>query len=81
MKIHVFKGTMPCLDINQDNMGLYRERDPDAHWDDLRRAIITESKQEEFTPALKQILLEDLAYTYGRESDKFIAKVKEFKLL
>lgn len=39
------------------------------------------AKEVELTPELKQILLEDLAYAYGRNTNKFGQKLKEFYLI
>jgi hypothetical protein len=90
-KILVFYGNQPCLDITTCDVegpnfnvkyGVNRDRNPDRDWSELRKSrISTNTKEVEMTPELKIILLEDLAYTYGQDSKKFNAKLKEFKLI
>lgn len=70
MKIKVFYRIEPCL--KEDNgFGLHRDRTPDAGWGELRNTIISEAKEVEMTPELKKILIEDVAYWTGSNSEKF----------
>lgn len=87
----VFYRTQPCLDISEldvttgPNVGkkcsLNRDRNPDRGWSELRNTILSLAKEVEETYELRQILLEDLAYTYGRNTTKFTEKLKEFKFV
>jgi hypothetical protein len=79
-KILVFGHNQPCLDV-RGNMGLNRDRNPDRDWSELRDTTLLYAKEVEMTNELKQILLEDLAYTYGSVTDKFASKLKEFGLV
>ena len=83
----VFWGNQPCLDTTvcdtpgpnlNKTYGLNRDRNPDRDWPELRRTDITTGKYVKETPELRQTLLEDLAYTYGRDTKKFTEKLKEF---
>lgn len=79
-----WNGTEPILDIDEEGFALYRDRDPDAGWGPLRRSKMSKNDhiiQVELTPELKQTLLEDIAFTYGKDSKKFTAKMQEFNLL
>ena len=91
-KIKVFHNNQPVLDIftldvpkNTPNYGkkygLNRDRNPDRDWNELRSSDMSNVKEVVLTKKLKQILLEDLAYTYGNDSHKFSLKLKEFKLI
>lgn len=92
-KILVFPYNQPCLDIRvMDNVskdspnhnvkfGLNRDRNPDRDWPELRSSRLDSAKEVEMTDELKQILLEDLAYTYGNDTNKFALKLKEFNLI
>lgn len=91
-KILVFAGNQPCLDISTMDVpkgtpnygkkfGLNRDRNPDRDWSELRSTSIEYAKEVELTNELKQILLEDLAYTYGSSTRKFASKMKEFDLI
>lgn len=87
----VFYRTQPCLDISELDVttgpnvgkkyGLNRDRNPDRDWGELRNTILDNAKEVEETYELRQILLEDLAYTYGRDTTKFTEKLKEFKFI
>lgn len=79
-KILVFYGNQPCLHI-ADNMGLHRDRNPDNGWEEMRNTTLNNVKEVELTPELKQILLEDIAFMWGRTSSRFTNKLKEFNLL
>jgi len=79
--ILVFPGNQPCLEIDEKNMGLNRDRCPDTGWGELRWTTINNAKEQELTPKLKHILLEDIAYVYGTESKKFTEKLKKHNLL
>lgn len=89
MKIFIFYSNEPVLDISHEqrsdgttyHLGLHRDRLPDADWSELRRTIITNAKEVEMTEELKTILLEDLAFTYGDDTKKFNAKLKEFNFI
>lgn len=92
MKILVFYGNQPCLEIKQLDVpeetpnygkkyGVNRDRNPDRDWSELRQTSLEYAKEVELTPELKQILLEDLAYTYGSNTSLFASKLKEFNLL
>lgn len=83
----VFYGNQPCLDIEvcqtpgpnfNRKYGLNRDRNPDRDWSELRNTDLSIAKVVKDTPELRQILLEDLAYTYGRDTKKFSEKLKEF---
>lgn len=80
-KILVFHGNQPCLDVQGDDTGVHRDRNPDAGWNELRATNMKFAKEVELTPELKLILLEDLAYFLGQHTTKFTAKLKEFKLI
>lgn len=80
-KILVFNNNQPCLDIRSDGTGVNRDRNPDNGWDELRVTNIKYAKEQELTPELKVILIEDLAYFLGKHSDKFTVKLKEFNLI
>lgn len=86
----VFWGNQPCLDTevcetpgpNLNRVyGLNRDRHPDRDWGELRRSDVTDARHVKETPELRLILLEDLAYTYGRDSKKFREKLEEFNLI
>ena len=77
-KILVFYDNQPCLD---KSTGLNRDRNPDNGWTELRNTVLTQAKETELTPELKQVLLEDIAYVYGNNSKQFTAKLKEFNLI
>ncbi len=83
-KILVFHGNQPCLDISENNVGkkfgLNRDRNPDRDWTELRNTSLEYAKEVELTPELKLILLQDLAYAYGNDTDKFTQKLKEYEL-
>ena len=84
-KILVFNGNQPCLDISfdiiqQKKYGLNRDRFPDVDWGQLRKTVLSDAKQVELTKSLKKILIEDLAYVYGKDSKKFSEKLIEFEL-
>lgn len=80
----VFYKREPVLDISivQDaDFGLHRDRTPDRDWSELRRGRIQDKAEDlPATPELLQILLEDLAYTYGNNTSVFVKKLKEFNL-
>lgn len=69
--------------IPVNEMGLNRDRNPDADWDELRSTNLNSNtiSEVELTEELKIILLEDLAYTYGNNTTKFNNKLKEFKFI
>lgn len=87
----IFWANQPCLDISELDVttgpnvgkkyGLNRDRNPDRDWSELRNTILSSAKEIEETPELRQILLEDLAYTYGNNTTKFREKLKEFKFI
>lgn len=82
--IKVNYGFQPILHIDEEGMGLNRDRNPDNGWSELRRTRIENNesiKEVELTPKMKQILIEDLAYAYGNDSTKFSKKLKEFELI
>lgn len=79
-KILVFNNSQPCLQI-RDGFGLNRDRNPDSDWNELRVTDVKYAKKTKLTQELKQILLEDLAYTYGKDSKLFREKLKEFKFI
>ena len=80
----VFYGIEPVLDITiqEDGrkFGLHRDRNPDSGWSELRHSHMNERcKEIPDTPELRQILLEDLAYTFGKNSVDFKTKLKEYE--
>jgi hypothetical protein len=82
MKIKVIYKNQPILDIDEDNFGLNRDRNPDSGWGELRRSSLTHNKTIEVdlneNRKLAIILIEDLAYAYGSDTKKFNKKLKEF---
>lgn len=92
MKIKTIHG-QPVLDVSISDTtdksspnfgkeyGVNRDRCPDADWGELRQTCMSYAKEVELTPELKQILLEDLAYAYGRNTNKFGQKLKEFNFI
>ena len=62
-------------------MGLNRDRNPDRDWPELRRSNINYCKEVELTDELKKILIEDLAFAFGNNSEKFYQKLREFNLI
>ena len=84
----VFYGIEPCLEITEydgktgpnvgKKYGLRRDRNPDRDWSELRNTCMSISKEVEDTDELRKILLEDLAYTYGKDTKKFTDKLFEF---
>ena len=76
-------GTQPILEVDNDGMGLNRDRQPDSGWGELRRTRmgVTQVKEIDLTQEMKQILLEDLAFAFGDRSDKFMERVLHFELL
>jgi hypothetical protein len=70
----------PILDIREDGMGLYRDRQPDRGWSPLSWRTNADIKEVEFTKELKVRLLEDLAFTYGVGTHNFNQKLIEFNL-
>ena len=90
MKIFTFHRNQPILDIEVEQTkgvnygskyGLNRDRNPDGGWDQLRNTRMDYAEEVELTPELKKTLLEDLAYAYGHDSNKFSEKLIEFNLL
>jgi len=87
----VFYGNEPCLNVETldvktgpnvgKKFGLHRDRFPDRDWAEMRSTALSEVQEIEETPKLKQILLEDLAYIYGSNTNKFTEKLKEFKFI
>ena len=86
----VFYGNEPCLDITicsskgpnfNKKYGLHRDRLPDAGWGELRSSLLSGAKVVAETPELRQLLLEDLAFAYGRDTKKFAEKLTEFKFI
>ena len=79
MKIKVFDGIEPCL-LEVDGMGVHRDRTPDAGWGGLRYTILSKAKNVELTPQLKIILIEDLAFYKGSDSEIFSELMRTFEL-
>lgn len=86
----VFYGNQPCLDTTvcetpgpnfQKKYGLNRDRQPDRDWGELRNTDQSTGRFVKETPELRQILLEDLSYAYGRDTKVFTEKLKEFKFI
>ena len=86
----VFYGNQPCLDLEvcktpgpnfNKSYGLNRDRQPDSGWSELRRTDCTVGRFVKETPELRLILLEDLAYAFGSNTEKFKEKLKEFNLI
>ena len=84
-----FLYNQPILDIDSEGFGLNRNRNPDTDW-----AELVKTKLDNYTNNIKDIdisltmnleykliLLEDLAYTYGKDSMKFRNKLIEFNLI
>ena len=75
----------PLLELRGDTKGtewgVTRDRFPDNSWDELRETHISKFKDVEETPKLRQILLEDLAFAFGHNSQKFSEKLVEFGFL
>lgn len=61
--------------------GLNRDRNPDTDWGELRSTSMDSAKKVELTENFKKILLEDLAYAFGSDTNKFSQKLKEFNLI
>lgn len=72
-------GFLPILEFDKDRGGLSRDRNPDRDWPELRRTHLQYLK--EVTSKLKQVLIEDLAFAFGNNSEKFYQKLKEFNLI
>lgn len=74
--IYVINGNQPCLEIKEsDKIYCYnRDRNPDNDWNEIRLTLMSEKncKFVELTDELKQILIEDLAYFIGKDSNQFI---------
>ena len=90
MKIYLFYGTQPCLDITickdeepnyNVKYGVNRDRDPDSGWGQMRSTILSSAKEVELIPELKITLLQDLVFYYGSDSKKFTEKLKEFEII
>lgn len=90
--ILVFSNNQPCLNISTLDVkegtpnygkkyGLNRDRFPDRDWGELRSTSLAYAKEVELTDELKQILLEDLSYAYGNNTQLFGNKLKEFNLI
>ena len=86
----VFYGNQPVLEIKTETQsganfgnkyGLNRDRLPDSGWGELQWTILTEAEELEETPKLRQLLLEELAYAYGNNTNKFREKLIEFKFI
>ena len=90
MKIKAVYGIQPILDV-QDGISagktvpfrLNRDRIPDNGWPQLRSTNMSSDviKEVPLNAKMKLILLQDLAYTYGQNSDKFTAKLVKFGLM
>ena len=90
MKIKAVYGIQPILDI-QDGIsagktvpfGLNRDRTPDNGWSELRSTNMASDtiKEVPLDAKMKLILLQDLAYAYGQDSEKFAAKLVKFGLM
>ena len=90
MKIFVFNQNQPCLEIRTEKTkgpnfgikyGINRDRYPDSGWGEIRSSRLSNATEVELTDELKVILLEDLAYGYGYDSELFNKKLKEFNLI
>lgn len=84
MKLFVFYGRQPCLEIKEEKYGRFgvnRDRQPDSGWGEMHSTTMEYAKEIEMTDELKITLLEDLAYAYGSNSKKFREKLIEFKFV
>lgn len=89
MKIKTYFG-QPILDVFkgisagvETDFGLVRDRNPDRDWGELSKVNMEMCRIEEveLTKQLKTTLLEDLAYAFGNNTEKFNQKLKEYDLL
>lgn len=80
MKIKVFYGNQPCLE-EKNGMGLNRDRNPDSGWGEMRNTRIESAKEIEMNKDIRKILLEDIAFHYGKNSAEFSRKLEEFNLI
>lgn len=86
--IDVFYGNEPVIEVKFDaqqnaHYGLHRDRVPDRDWPELRWTRIDNNdkyKSVKLTDELKIILLEDLAFTYGK-TNELRGKLIEFNLI
>jgi hypothetical protein len=91
MKIKVFYGNQPVLDTRIESegvnkgkeYGLNRDRNPDSGWGELNWKHMEGEwlSEVEMTDGLKAILLQDLAYADGNNSNEFLNKLHEFELI
>ena len=81
VEIQIYRDS-PILDVSL-NLGLYRDRNPDANWGEVRSVNLDLIKKKKvfLSKEIKLILLQDLAFVYGKTSSKFEEKLKEFKLI
>lgn len=85
-KISVLYGRHPIIDIETHSktvFGIYRDRMPDSGWNEIqmRNMDLVEDKaitEVDLDDKWKQILLEDLAYCYGKNSSKFRERLLTF---
>lgn len=85
--ILVVNRNQPVLNTIKESGGLImhlsRDRYPDKGWGELRHTSdLSDSISEvPLTPELSRILLEDLAYAFGSDSNQFYKKMIEFDLI
>jgi hypothetical protein len=75
--LHITKGISAGKEVD---CGIYRDRNFDSDWDAIHsiNLELTPPTRILITPALRQQLLEDLAFTYGKDTNRFSDKLKEF---
>ena len=85
-----FLNKQPILEVNESGSGLNRDRSPDSGWSELRNSNLENPSVKEKIEMIdisleenkeyRRILIEDIAYTYGNDTNKFRSKLKEFGL-
>lgn len=87
MLVQFLNNKKPILHIDDDGFGLNRDRNPDNGWGQLVRTRLDSTKITNIDISLvmnieyKIILLEDLAYVYGNNTNQFRNKLIEFGLV
>jgi hypothetical protein len=79
--LEVVKGISAGKEVD---FGVTRDRQPDNGWGQMHKVNLELSaekiKETKITEHIKIKLLGDLAYAYGRNTNKFEQKLKEFEL-
>ena len=66
------------------DFGLYRDRNPDSGWGQMIQVNLNTDKgidEVRLNRANKLMLLQDLAYAFGSNTEKFTNKLLEFELV